>query len=220
MLIPPPCLGLPCILSPLGGVLLVVVVGPLSCRSRSPHCIVSQSNLIIVPVPSLPTMPFSVIAMPSESSPHPYSGTLCCHSIGLARCAPQPCAAINRHPAWQLGSISCHHHHHQWQMTLPHCPSLPPPHMPSSIIPKQPLWGCQRCWSHPECHQHSSCVVHQGQVAECTTTAIATPITTTTTTTASTAANVLTVVVLAAVAVVLQQCHHHRHDRGFLHNPF
>ncbi len=50
MLIPPPCLGPPRVLSPLGGILLIMVVCPLCHCHCSCCCIALRSNSIIAPV--------------------------------------------------------------------------------------------------------------------------------------------------------------------------
>ncbi len=204
-LIPPPCLGPSHIFSPLGGVLLVMVVW-----SSTPFIIVvvvvitSRGN----PIRSLSLSCrrqralFSAIATPSELSPHPSGGARCCRSIG-PHCAPQPCAAINRHHPWAALIDPLLPPRQWWQMTLCRCLSPPPPHMPSSLVPAWPLQGhqcCRSCW---ECHQHDSHVVHQWQVAECAAAAIATPITTAAATTVVVTIIVPVAVVLAAVTVTI-----------------
>ncbi len=102
MPIPPPCLGPPCVFSPLKGVFLVVVVRPLRCcrvvivaLRRDPIQLSSRSCRLQCAL-------FSAITKPSESSLHP-SGGACHHPlIGPTRRAPRSHMVIDRHCPWAV----------------------------------------------------------------------------------------------------------------------
>jgi hypothetical protein len=106
--IPPPRLGPPCILSPLWGVLLVMVVRPLCSNC----CIVLQSNLIVVLVLLPPThIVFCHCDTVQVVSPPIWQCLLWLFDQSGPLRPTKVCTAINPH--------------HPWKVWIN--PSLPPP---------------------------------------------------------------------------------------------